>query len=104
MKIKMKDGSIREADFKEELGKNAFWHTTAHILAQAIKRLYPDTKCAIGPSIKNGFYYDFDFHFHFSEENFAEVEAEMKKIVNENLQLKHFIVDHKKAKIGRAHV
>ncbi len=93
----MKDGSIREADFKEELGKNAFWHTTAHILAQAIKRLYPDTKCAIGPSIKNGFYYDFDFHFHFSEENFAEVEAEMKKIVNENLQLKHFIVDHKKA-------
>ncbi len=97
MKIKMKDGSIREADFKEELGKNAFWHTTAHILAQAIKRLYPDTKCAIGPSIKNGFYYDFDFHFHFSEENFAEVEAEMKKIVNENLQLKHFIVDHKKA-------
>lgn len=97
MKIKMKDGSIREADFKEELGKNAFWHTTAHILAQAIKRLYPDTKCAIGPSITNGFYYDFDFHFHFSEENFAEVEAEMKKIVNENLQLKHFIVDHKKA-------
>lgn len=93
----MKDGSIREADFKEELGKNAFWHTTAHILAQAIKRLYPDTKCAIGPSITNGFYYDFDFHFHFSEENFAEVEAEMKKIVNENLQLKHFIVDHKKA-------
>lgn len=93
----MKDGSIREADFKEELGKNAFWHTTAHILAQAIKRLYPDTKCAIGPSITNGFYYDFDFHFHFSEENLAEVEAEMKKIVNENLQLKHFIVDHKKA-------
>ncbi len=97
MKIKMKDGSIREAGFDEELGKNAFWHTTAHILAQAVKRLYPDTKCAIGPSIADGFYYDFDFAFHFSEENFAEIEAEMKKIVKENLQLKHFTADHKKA-------
>ena len=59
MKIKMKDGSIREAGFEEELGKNAFRHTTAHILAQAVKRLYPDTRCAIGPSIADGFYYDF---------------------------------------------
>ena len=97
MKIKMKDGSIQEADFEEELGKNAFRHTTAHILAQAVKRLYPATKCAIGPSIADGFYYDFDFDFHFSEENFAEIEAEMKKIVKENLQLKHFVTDHKKA-------
>lgn len=95
MKIKMKDGSIKESGFEEELGKNAFWHTTAHILAQAVKRLYPDTKCAIGPAISDGFYYDFDFTFHFSEENFAEIEAEMKEIVKENLQLRHFTKDRK---------
>lgn len=97
MKIKMKDGSIQETGFEEELGRNAFRHTTAHILAQAVKRLYPNTKCAIGPSIADGFYYDFDFAFHFSEENFAEIEAEMRKIVKENLQLRHFAADHKKA-------
>ncbi len=97
MKIKMKDGSIQEAGFEEELGKNAFRHTTAHILAQAVKRLYPTAKCAIGPSVAEGFYYDFDFDFRFSEENFAEIEAEMKKIVKENLQLKHFTADRKKA-------
>lgn len=97
MKITMKDGSIRDVGFEEELGKNAFRHTTAHILAQAVKRLYPNTKCAIGPAIADGFYYDFDFDFRFSEENFAEVEAEMKKIVRENLQLKHFTADRERA-------
>ncbi len=97
MKIKMNDGSVREADFSKEPGKSAFRHTTAHILAQAVKRLYPNTKCAIGPSIADGFYYDFDFDFRFSEENFAEIEAEMKKIVKENLQLKHFTADRDKA-------
>ena len=97
MKIKMRDGSIHEAEFGEELGKKAFRHTTAHILAQAVKRLYPETKCAIGPSIADGFYYDFEFDFHFTEDNFAEIEAEMKKIVKENLQLKHFSADHAKA-------
>lgn len=97
MKIKMKDGSIREAGFDEELGRNAFRHTTAHILAQAVKRLYPTVKCAIGPSIADGFYYDFEFDFPFSEENFAEIEAEMKKIVKENLLLEHFTKDRSKA-------
>lgn len=97
MKILMKDGSIREAGFDEELGKKAFRHTTAHILAQAVKRLYPNTKCAIGPAIADGFYYDFEFDFRFSEENFAEIEAEMEKIVKENLQLKHFTADRVKA-------
>lgn len=97
MKILMKDGSIREAGFEEELGKKAFRHTTAHILAQAVKRLYPNTKCAIGPAIADGFYYDFEFDFRFSEENFAEIEAEMEKIVKENLQLKHFTADRVKA-------
>ena len=65
MKICRKDGSIQEVTFEEEEGKSAFWHTTAHILAQAVKRLYPNTKCAIGPSIAEGFYYDFDFDFEF---------------------------------------
>ncbi|MCI8353930.1 MAG: threonine--tRNA ligase [Lachnospiraceae bacterium] len=97
MKIKMKDGSIREAGFDEELGRNAFRHTTAHILAQAVKRLYPTAKCAIGPSVADGFYYDFDFDFRFSEENFAEVEAEMKKIVKENFQLRHYTQDRGRA-------
>lgn len=97
MKIKMKDGSLKEAEFEEALGKEAFRHTTAHILAQAVKRLYPNTKCAIGPAIADGFYYDFDFDFRFAEENFSEVEAEMKKIVRENLQLKHFTADRERA-------
>ncbi|MDE6924218.1 MAG: threonine--tRNA ligase [Acetatifactor sp.] len=97
MKIKMRDGSIREAEFGEEPGRSAFRHTTAHILAQAVKRLYPDTRCAIGPAVAEGFYYDFDFSFRFSEENFAEIEAEMRKIVKENLQLRHFMADREKA-------
>ncbi len=60
MKISMKDGSIQEGTFEDEMGKNAFHHTSAHILAQAVKRLYPNTKCAIGLAIKDGFYYDFE--------------------------------------------
>ncbi len=97
MKIKMKDGSVREACFEEELGRNAFRHTTAHILAQAVKRLYPTAKCAIGPAVTDGFYYDFEFDFRFSEENFAEIEAEMKKIAKENLQLRQFTTDRERA-------
>lgn len=97
MKICRKDGSIREVTFEEEEGKSAFWHTTAHILAQAVKRLYPNTKCAIGPSIAEGFYYDFDFDFEFSEDCFEEIEKEMKKIVKENLQLRHSRLSREKA-------
>lgn len=97
MKIVKKDGSIQEAAFEEEEGKNAFRHTTAHILAQAVKRLYPDTRCAIGPAIADGFYYDFEFKFHFSEENFLQIEKEMKKIVKENLPIKYFTMDRERA-------
>ena len=88
MKVSMKDGSVQELTFEEELGKDAFRHTTSHILAQAVKRLYPTAKCAIGPSIDDGFYYDFEFDFEFSAENFDEIEKEMKKIVKENLPLR----------------
>ena len=97
MKIKMRDGSIQEAGFEEELGRDAFRHTTAHILAQAVKRLYPDTRCAIGQAIPEGFYYDFDFSIRFSEENFPEVEAQMRKIVKENLQVRQFTLDRESA-------
>lgn len=97
MKINMKDGSIREVAFEEELGKSAFRHTSAHILAQAVKRLYPETKCAIGPAIADGFYYDFEFEFDFSEEKFPEIEAEMRKIIKENLQLRHYSLSREEA-------
>ena len=97
MEESMKDGSIREAAFEEELGRNAFRHTSAHILAQAVKRLYPETKCAIGPAIADGFYYDFEFDFEFSEERFEEIEAEMRKIVKENLQLRHYTLSREEA-------
>lgn len=87
MKVLRKNGEMVEVKFEEQEGKKAFWHTSAHVLAQAVKRLYPDTKCAIGPAIENGFYYDFEFSFPFSEENLKEVEEEMKRIVKESLSL-----------------
>ena len=68
-------------------GKKTFWHTASHILAQAVKRLYPEAKLAIGPAIDNGFYYDFDLEKPFTPEELEKIEAEMKKIVKENLPL-----------------
>ena len=88
MKVLRKTGEIVEVSFEEQEGKKAFWHTSAHVLAQAVKRLYPDTNCAIGPAILNGFYYDFEFSFSFSEENLKEVEEEMKRIVKESLSIR----------------
>ncbi len=97
MKIMLKNGSVQETAFEDSVGKEAFWHTTAHILAQAVKRLYPNTKCAIGPAIRDGFYYDFSFDFEFSADRFEEIEKEMKKIVKENLRLEHNIVNRETA-------
>lgn len=87
MKVLRKNGEIVEAGFEEQEGKKAFWHTSAHVLAQAVKRLYPETECAIGPAIENGFYYDFQFAFPFSEANLKEIEEEMRKIVKESLSV-----------------
>lgn len=87
MKVLRKNGEIVEAGFEEQEGKKAFWHTSAHVFAQAVKRLYPETKCAIGPAIENGFYYDFQFAFPFSEANLKEIEEEMRKIVKESLSV-----------------
>ena len=78
-------------------GKKAYWHTTSHIMAQAVKRLYPDTKLAIGPSIDEGFYYDFDSNHRFSEEDYEKIEAEMKKIIKEDLEIKRFELPREEA-------
>jgi threonyl-tRNA synthetase len=85
-----KDCHVEILTFDDEDGKKAFWHTTSHILAQAVKRLYPSAKLAIGPSIANGFYYDFDVDFSFTPEILEKIEAEMKKIVKENIPLEQF--------------
>ena len=97
MKVLEKNGQVIEGNFEKKEVKEAFWHTSAHVLAQAVKRLYPDTKCAIGPAIDNGFYYDFDFSFPFTEENLAAIEKEMKKIVKQSLPLEVFEVTKEKA-------
>ena len=78
-----KDCELELLTFDSEEGKGAFWHTTSHILAQAVKRLYPETKLAIGPSIDNGFYYDLDRETPFVPEDLEKIEAEMKKIAKE---------------------
>ncbi|MBO4687757.1 MAG: threonine--tRNA ligase [Clostridiales bacterium] len=87
MKVLRNDQQVLEMDFESKEGRKAFWHTSAHVLAQAVKRLYPEAKCGIGPAIENGFYYDFDFGFPFSEEHLAKVEEMMKEIVRESLVL-----------------
>ena len=87
MKILHKNGEMTVSDFSSPEGKKAFWHTSAHVLAQAVKRLYPDTKCAIGPATDNGFYYDFAFSFPFTEEHLRAVEAEMQILARESLSL-----------------
>ena len=85
--------------FQEEdlEGKKAYWHTTSHIMAQAVKRLFPDVKFAIGPSIDNGFYYDFDVETPFTDEDKAKIEEEMKKIIKEDLEIERFSLPKKEA-------
>ena len=86
------DCTLAILTFEDDNGKAAFRHTTSHIMAQAVKRLYPNTKLAIGPSIEEGFYYDFDFETTFTKEDLEAVEKEMKNIIKENLELKRFIL------------
>ena len=78
-------------------GKKAYWHTSSHIMAQAVKRLFPDVKFAIGPSIDNGFYYDFDIEKPFSDEDKAKIEEEMKKIIKENILIERFSLPKEEA-------
>ena len=76
--------------FENKDYRKTYWHTCSHVLAQAVKRLYPDVKLAIGPSIDNGFYYDFDAPFNFTQEHMDALEAEMRKICKEKLKLERF--------------
>ena len=91
-----KDGSILDLEENEELNK-ILWHTTAHILAQAVKRLYPNTQLGIGPAIENGFYYDFKVEKPLTEEDLNKIEEEMKKIVKEDLSLERSTLSRKEA-------
>ena len=93
MKIILPDGSVQEAE--DEL--RAIRHTASHVLAQAVKRLYPETKLAIGPAIDDGFYYDFDREGGFTPEDLEKLEAEMTKIVKENLPVKPFVLPRAEA-------
>ncbi len=87
----LKEGDeVRLLTFADAAGKKLFRHSAAHILAQAVKRLYPDTKLTIGPAIDNGFYYDFDSEVPFGADALKALEAEMKKIVKENLKIERF--------------
>ena len=76
--------------FENKEYRQTYWHTCSHVLAQAVKRLYPEVKLAIGPSIENGFYYDFDAPFSFTAEHLEAMEAEMRKICKEKLKLERF--------------
>lgn len=91
------DAEVNILTFNDEKGKLAFRHTATHVLAQAVKRVFPEVKLAIGPAIDNGYYYDFDTEKAFSNEDLLKIEKEMKKIVKENLQIKKYILPKNKA-------
>ena len=93
------DGAeVKPLTFADKEGKKVFWHTASHILAQAVKRLYHDAKLTIGPSVDNGFYYDIDTETAFAPEILTKIEAEMKKIVKENLTVERFLLPRGEAK------
>ena len=83
-KIKLHGGKTAEVE------ESMYWHSTSHIMAQAVKRLFPNAKIAIGPSIEKGFYYDFDVEKPFTEEDLGKIEEEMKKIIKEDLPIERF--------------
>lgn len=92
------DCNVSIETFESSLeGKQAYWHTTSHIMAQAVKRLFPKVKFAIGPSIEKGFYYDFDVEKPFTDEDKANIEAEMKKIIKEDIEIEKFVLPKEEA-------
>lgn len=92
------DGTFKVVKFEDPEGKQIFWHSSAHLMAHAIKRLYPDTKFAIGPSIENGFYYDIDLDKQLSPDDLEHIEKEMKAIVKESPVFEKEVVSKEKAK------
>lgn len=91
------DSEVTIHKFDSKQGKEAFWHTTAHVMAQAIKRIYPETKISIGPPIENGFYYDLDREGGFGDAEIEKIEAEMKKIIKEGFELDYFELSREEA-------
>ncbi len=91
------DCEVELLTFEDEDGKHVFRHTASHILAQAVKRLYPETKLTIGPAVENGFYYDFDTETAFGADDIAKIESEMQKIVKENLKIERFELPREEA-------
>lgn len=92
------DCKLEILTFESDLdGKKAYWHTTSHIMAQAIKRLFPEVKLAIGPSIDEGFYYDFDTENPFTDEDKAKIEEEMKDIIKEDIEIERFSLPKEQA-------
>jgi len=91
------DADVEILTFDDDEGKHILRHTASHVLAQAVKRLYPDVKLAIGPATDTGFYYDFDSENSFTNEDLAKIEAEMKKIVKERIRLERFELPRKEA-------
>ncbi len=91
--FKIKLGGGKTAEVEESM----YWHTTSHIMAQAVKRLFPSACLAIGPAIENGFYYDFDIEKPFSEEDLKSIEEEMKKIIKEELEIERFELSREEA-------
>lgn len=92
------DCALEILTFDDDAGKKAYWHSTSHLLAQAVKRLYPDAQLSIGPAIDNGFYYDFAFSSPISMEDLPKIEAEMKKIEKENFPIERFELSPAEAK------
>lgn len=91
------DAAVNILTAKDEKGLSALRHTTSHVMAQAVKRLYPNTKLAIGPSIADGFYYDMEFETPLTSDDFEKIEAEMKKIVKKDLKIERFTLPREKA-------
>lgn len=91
------DGSLKFVKFDDKEGKEVFWHTSSHVMALAIKRLFPEVKFAIGPAIENGFYYDIDLDYKLTPEDLPKIEVEMEKIIREGADLKKSVVSREEA-------
>ena len=91
------DCELNVLTFDDKEGKAVYWHTTSHIMAQAVKRLFPGTKLAIGPAVDNGFYYDFDSETPFSAEDLNKIEDEMQSIIKEDLPIERFVLSRSEA-------
>jgi len=96
------DCEVSILTFDDPDGRKAYWHTVSHVMAQAVKRLYPEVKLAIGPSIDEGFYYDFDADFSITPEVLEQIEGEMKKIIKEGLPITRFTLPREEALVKMA--